>query len=114
MIGSFSRLAGYRTALLLFIVTATALLATALPAAQTELPDIGLAPDPAPREVTGKLRTGSHVKLFLPNLPYLAISHAVNASLVRPATTVLTTACGNSNCGRGCNSRTAHRSTPTL
>lgn len=85
MIGAFSRLAGYRTALLLFIVTATALLAPALPAAQTELPDIGLAPDPAPSEVTGKLRAGSHVKLFLPNLPYLAISHAVNASLVRPA-----------------------------
>ncbi|MEP5837524.1 MAG: ABC transporter substrate-binding protein [Marinobacter sp.] len=41
--------------------------------------------DPAPGEVTGEFRPGSHVKLFLPNLPYLAISHAVNASLVRPA-----------------------------
>jgi ABC-type transport system substrate-binding protein len=48
-------------------------------------PDIGLAADPAPGEVTGKFRKGSHVKLFLPNLPYLAISHAINASLVRPA-----------------------------
>lgn len=48
-------------------------------------PDIGLAADPAPAEVTGEFRPGSHVKLFLPNLPYLAISHAVNASLVRPA-----------------------------
>ena len=48
-------------------------------------PDIGLANDPAPSEVTGKFRPGSHVKLFLPNLPYLAISHAINASLVRPA-----------------------------
>ena len=48
-------------------------------------PDIGLATDPAPGEVTGKFRQGSHVKLFLPNLPYLAISHAINASLVRPA-----------------------------
>ncbi|MBD3853999.1 MAG: hypothetical protein IFJ96_04395 [Acidobacteria bacterium] len=46
---------------------------------------MGLATDPAPGEVTGKFRQGSHVKLFLPNLPYLAISHAINASLVRPA-----------------------------
>jgi len=53
--------------------------------AEAEPPDIGLAMDPAPREVTGDLRDGSHVKLFLPNLPYLAISHAINASLVRPA-----------------------------
>jgi len=47
-------------------------------------PDIGLGFDPAPNEVNGKFRSGSHVKLFLPNLPYLAISHAINASLVRP------------------------------
>jgi peptide/nickel transport system substrate-binding protein len=56
-----------------------------VPVTWASAPDIGLAPDPAPAEVTGRLRSGSHVKLFLPNLPYLAISHAVNASLVRPA-----------------------------
>lgn len=56
-----------------------------LPRAIAEQPDIGLTTDPAPGEVTGDLREGSHVKLFLPNLPYLAISHAINASLVRPA-----------------------------
>jgi peptide/nickel transport system substrate-binding protein len=48
-------------------------------------PDIGLYEDLASEEVTGDFKAGSHVKLFLPNLPYLAISHAVNASLVRPA-----------------------------
>ncbi|MBF0289904.1 MAG: ABC transporter substrate-binding protein [SAR324 cluster bacterium] len=47
--------------------------------------DIGLAVDPVPNEVTDEIRPGSHVKLFLPNLPYLAISHAINAALVRPA-----------------------------
>ena len=57
----------------------------AMQTAHAELPDIGLFADPAPAEVTNSLRKGSHVKLFLPNLPYLAISHAVNASLVRPA-----------------------------
>ena len=60
-------------------------LSACLQIATAEAPDIGLAPDPAPGDVTGQLRKGSHIKLFLPNLPYLAISHAVNASLVRPA-----------------------------
>ena len=59
--------------------------AVALEAGKVDAPDIGLVQDTAPAEVTGQLRRGSHVKLFLPNLPYLAISHAVNASLVRPA-----------------------------
>ncbi|MGB5620925.1 MAG: ABC transporter substrate-binding protein [Gammaproteobacteria bacterium] len=68
----------------MFLVCVLALSAY-LPTAIAEAPDIGLAPDPAPGEVTGELREGSHIKLFLPNLPYLAISHAVNASLVRPA-----------------------------
>ena len=54
-------------------------------AVEKPLPDIGLLDDPAPAEITGELRPGSHLKLFLPNLPYLAISHAINASLVRPA-----------------------------
>jgi peptide/nickel transport system substrate-binding protein len=61
------------------------LLLSGLQRVQAEPPDIGLAADPAPGEVTGEFRDGSHVKLFLPNLPYLAISHAINASLVRPA-----------------------------
>jgi peptide/nickel transport system substrate-binding protein len=58
-----------------------------LASAQGELPDIGLVEDPAPGEVLGEFREGSHVKLVIPNLPYLAISHAINASLVRPANT---------------------------
>jgi ABC-type transport system substrate-binding protein len=84
-----------KAALLMLIIGTLALLSTGLQAAQAttqaaaeskqEPPDIGLAADPAPGEVTGKFREGSHIKLFLPNLPYLAISHAVNASLVRPA-----------------------------
>jgi ABC-type transport system substrate-binding protein len=58
---------------------------TSLLAAAAAPPDIGLVADHAPGEVSGQLRPGSHIKLFLPNLPYLAISHAINASLVRPA-----------------------------
>ena len=70
---------------LLLMLVAVPVLSSGLQTDQAEPPDIGLAADPAPGEVTGEFRKGSHVKLFLPNLPYLAISHAVNASLVRPA-----------------------------
>tara|TARA_Y100001956_G_scaffold82568_1_gene104054 strand:+ start:1702 stop:3402 length:1701 start_codon:yes stop_codon:yes gene_type:complete len=34
---------------------------------------------------TGKLKPGSHVKVFLPNLPYIASSHSINGALFRPA-----------------------------
>ena len=74
-----------RLALVLLVFYVLTMSAPPLRASLRESPDIGLAADPAPGEVTGQLRPGSHVKLFLPNLPYLAISHAVNASLVRPA-----------------------------
>jgi hypothetical protein len=69
----------------MLLLASLLLLSSAVHADLAEMPDIGLAPDPAPTEVTGEMRPGSHVKLFLPNLPYLAISHAINASLVRPA-----------------------------
>jgi ABC-type transport system substrate-binding protein len=67
------------------IFLSLSLLMSTVTCAHAEPPDIGLSADPAPAEVTNGLRKGSHVKLFLPNLPYLAISHAINASLVRPA-----------------------------
>lgn len=41
--------------------------------------------DSAPNRVNGKFKKGSHVKLFLPYLPYVAITHSINATLVRPA-----------------------------
>jgi len=74
-----------KAALLLLMLVSLPLLSGELRTAQTAPPDIGLAAAPSPSEVSGMLREGSHVKLFLPNLPYLAISHAINASLVRPA-----------------------------
>jgi hypothetical protein len=52
------------------------------PVIAAELPDIGLNPDSTDREVSGKFRAGSHVKLFVPNLSYLAISHAINGALL--------------------------------
>ncbi len=46
---------------------------------------IGLRADSSRASMDGSRKSGSHIKLFLPNLPYLAISHSVNAGLVRPA-----------------------------
>ena len=44
--------------------------------------------DTAPQSVNGKFKKGSHVKLFLPSLPYVAITHSINGTLVRPANNV--------------------------
>jgi len=46
---------------------------------------IGLRADTSRESMDGSRKQGSHVKIFLPYLPYLAISHSVNAGLVRPA-----------------------------
>nr|WP_087016854.1 ABC transporter substrate-binding protein [Thaumasiovibrio subtropicus] len=35
--------------------------------------------------ITHQPRAGSHVKVYMPNLPYIAAAHAVNGALVRPA-----------------------------
>ncbi len=35
--------------------------------------------------ITNSFRAGSHAKVYLPNLPYIASSHSINAGLVRPA-----------------------------
>ena len=43
------------------------------------------AQDLSVKNDTDSIIKGSHVKLFIPNLPYLAISHSINASLVKPA-----------------------------
>ena len=69
----------------LFLLAQWMLLCSYSQAVDMAQPDIGLSNDPAPAEISGELLPGSHLKVFLPNLPYLAISHAVNASLVRPA-----------------------------
>jgi len=50
-----------------------------------ETNSIGLRADTSRESMDGRRKHGSHVKVFLPYLPYLAISHSVNAGLVRPA-----------------------------
>jgi len=50
-----------------------------------EVDNLGLRPDTSRDTMKGNRKPGSHIKVFLPSLPYLAISHSVNAGLVRPA-----------------------------
>lgn len=46
---------------------------------------IELRTDDAWNRTSKKLVKGSHVKVFIPSLPYLYTSHAVNGALIRPA-----------------------------
>lgn len=54
--------------------------------AQTEsIHAIELRTDDAWNRASSKLVKGSHVKVFIPSLPYLYTSHAINGALIRPA-----------------------------
>jgi len=46
---------------------------------------LGLHTDNTVNEISGSFVKGSHVKLFIPTFPYLAISHAINGAMIRPA-----------------------------
>lgn len=46
---------------------------------------IALRPDDAPQRVSRGLVKGSHLKVFLPSLPYLYTSHAINGALIKPS-----------------------------
>jgi ABC-type transport system substrate-binding protein len=46
---------------------------------------LALREDDAPKRVLPGLVKGSHVKVFLPSLPYLYTSHAINGALIKPS-----------------------------
>ena len=51
--------------------------------------DIGLRREDTHERVTGAFRPGSHVHVYIPSIPYIAVSHATNGALVRPANNTL-------------------------
>ncbi len=54
--------------------------------AQTDaIRPITLRPDDAHERVAHGLVKGSHLKVFLPSLPYLYTSHAINGALIKPS-----------------------------
>jgi peptide/nickel transport system substrate-binding protein len=57
--------------------------------AQSSIEPLTLRDDDAPnREVKGLVK-GSHVKVFIPSLPYLYTSHAINGALIKPSNDAL-------------------------
>ncbi len=58
---------------------------TRMLAGEKIFPLVQFRDDDAPERVSGILQKKSHIKVFLPSLPYLYVSHSINGVLVRPA-----------------------------
>ncbi len=54
-------------------------------AAQERITPLRPRPDDAQERALDRLVKGSHVKVFIPSLPYIYISHAINGALIRPS-----------------------------
>lgn len=68
------------------IVATLTLLVPALTHAQSSvIQPLTLRVDDAPRRAHSALVKGSHVKVFIPSLPYLYTSHSINAALIKPS-----------------------------
>ena len=74
----------WSTAAFLLLFVSLPLLSDELQTAPMNPPDIGLAADFAPGEVTGGLREGSHVKLFLSNLVWCKYSNEPYDIVIEP------------------------------
>ncbi len=46
---------------------------------------VRLRPDDAPSRAIANIKPGSHVKVFIPSLPYLYTSHSINGALIKPS-----------------------------
>ncbi|SDF51286.1 peptide/nickel transport system substrate-binding protein [Limimonas halophila] len=66
---------------------AAGLLGPRIADAVTTYEPLRLRDDDVGEHLAEPLAPGSHVKVFLPNLPYIYTSHAINAGLLRPAPT---------------------------
>jgi peptide/nickel transport system substrate-binding protein len=67
------------------LVCCIPLFASAAPTTTLVHEPLELRPDDAAEHVSPGLKKGSHLRVFLPSLPYLYISHAINGALIRPA-----------------------------
>lgn len=79
---------GVRTAnvlAVLFAVAACWLLPASAVSQDSVIKPLVLRPDDAPVRALNELVPGSHVKVFIPSLPYLYTSHAINAAMIKPS-----------------------------
>lgn len=53
--------------------------------AQNRIQPLRLRADDSAKRFVERIVPGSHVKVFIPSLPYIYISHAVNGALIRPS-----------------------------
>lgn len=53
--------------------------------AQERIEPVQLRRDDAPGRVLSNVAEGSHVKVFIPSLPYLYTSHAINGAMIKPS-----------------------------
>ena len=65
--------------------TALAQTALAQPAAGQRIHPVRLRDDDASERFVERLVPGSHVKVFIPSLPYIYISHAINGAMIKPS-----------------------------
>ena len=73
---------GFRAAASLWIVL---LLSPVVRAEDAPIKPLVLRVDDAPQRTPPGLVKGSHVKVFIPSLPYLYTSHSVNGALIKPS-----------------------------
>jgi peptide/nickel transport system substrate-binding protein len=53
--------------------------------AQQRIQPVRLREDDAAARFVDRLAPGSHVKVFIPSLPYIYISHAINGAMIKPS-----------------------------
>lgn len=61
---------------------------TGVASAQSPAPPIAplvLRPDDAAKRSSGRLTPGSHIKVSIPSLPHIYVSHSINGALIRPS-----------------------------
>lgn len=68
-----------------FLFSAALLLCALVQAETPDIHPLELRRDNAPERAQPGLVKGSHVKVFIPSLPYLYTSHSINGALIRPS-----------------------------
>lgn len=75
----------WRIVISVIVATLTLLVPSLTHAQSSVIQPLTLRIDDAPRRAHSALVKGSHVKVFIPSLPYLYTSHSINAALIKPS-----------------------------
>lgn len=75
----------WQIAISIIIVTPALSALSSADAQSTVIQPLTLRADDSPERARSGLVKGSHVKVFIPSLPYLYTSHSINAALIKPS-----------------------------